>query len=100
MGRMRRTTWTLILLLAVSLTAEPLLHTHPLNNLRSDLHASVVNDSGLVCAICATAAARSLPTLPAMAAPLALPLSLPAAPVVKLGQLARTALPSRAPPAG
>ena len=98
MRGMRRTTWILVLLVAVSIAAEPLVHTHPLTHPSADVHSLVANDSGL-CAICATAAARAIPDTPALAVPITASWSLFVAPVARLPRPAHADLSSRAPPA-
>lgn len=98
MQSVRRAAFVLTLVVAAAIAAEPLLHTHPLFHASRDLHSTIVSDSLLPCAICATEGARAIPETPSLAVPVTASWAFLIAPVAKLARHAQTHLPSRAPP--
>lgn len=86
----------LIVLLAALFAAEPILHTHPLNN-RAD--ANSPGAPGSTCAVCATGVDRLPTAAPAVAAPTTVTHLIATLDTPTVSAVTTLSLPARAPPA-
>jgi hypothetical protein len=86
----------MMLLLATVITAEPVVHTHPLVSPPGE-SAGIANPS--VCAVCAVAAAQILVAAPVLAAPTVLVMTVASRAVAPHHGETPLSLPARAPPA-
>jgi hypothetical protein len=93
MYRTGRRLHVFVVLVALLLAAQPLLHNHPL-----DAGDSAKTSSASSCAVCATGAGRLPSTTPSVAAPLAVLYTLVAPSVPAVAAVAPFARSSRAPP--
>jgi hypothetical protein len=84
---MRRAVLVFVLLIAASIAAEPLIHTHPLSQ-----------SSNTPCAVCVGAVARIAAPAPATVAPVAVAFTLTATVLAPVLHRSAAPLPSRAPP--
>jgi len=90
MYRTARRLHVFVVLVALLLAAQPLLHNHPLDTTNAN--------SASACAVCATGAGRLPSTAPSVAAPLAVLYTLAAPPLPQIEAAACFTRSSRAPP--
>jgi hypothetical protein len=90
MYRTARTLHVFVVLVALLLAAQPLLHNHPLDSANTSTASS--------CAVCATGAGRLPSTAPSVAAPLAVLYTLDTPALPEVAAVASFARSSRAPP--
>lgn len=94
-GKLFRRLHVLVVLVAVLLAAQPLLHNHPLDAGSDAARTSAPS----TCAVCATGIGRLPTTAPTLSAPLCILYTLAAAPLAAVVAIAPFTRGSRAPPA-